>query len=104
MRTASELSYLAVPNNFLASGKNKLAQANFKHGTSRSRILRSAVVLHCVVRLPLVELKKNDVLQSNRSDYQRRPIRRKHCFTSSRPFLSADLSLSDIPINNIASV
>ena len=46
MSTTSELSHLAMPINFLAQGKNRMAQASFEPGTSRSRILRSAFVPH----------------------------------------------------------
>ena len=41
MSISSELGHLAVPINFLAWGKNQMAQANFEHGTSGSRVLEN---------------------------------------------------------------
>ena len=46
MSTSSELGHLAMPNIFLAQRENQIAQANFELGTSRSRVLRSAVASH----------------------------------------------------------
>ena len=42
MSIPSELGHLAMPINFLAWGKNQMAQASFEPGTFRFRVLRSA--------------------------------------------------------------
>ena len=49
MSIPSKLGHLAMPINFLAQGKNQMAQASFEPGTSRSSrygVLRSAVAPH----------------------------------------------------------
>ena len=46
MSIPSELGHLEVPIHFLAKWKNQRAQASFEPGTSRSRVLRSAVAPH----------------------------------------------------------
>ena len=46
MSIPRELDHPAVPNNFLPSRKNQLAQASFERETFRPRVLRSAVAPH----------------------------------------------------------
>ena len=46
MSILSELGHLAMPTNFLAQGKNRMAQASFEPENSRSRVLRSAAAPH----------------------------------------------------------
>ena len=46
MSIPNELGHLAVPIYFLAKWKNQRAQASFEPGTSRPRVLRSAVAPH----------------------------------------------------------
>ena len=41
MSIPSELGHLAMPINFLAKGKNQMAQASFEPGTFRFRVLGS---------------------------------------------------------------
>ena len=46
MSIHSELGHLARSIILLAYGKKQMVQASFEHGTSRSRVLRSAVAPH----------------------------------------------------------
>ena len=46
MNIPSELDRLAMPTNFLTSGKIQMALASFEPGTTRSRVLHSAAAPH----------------------------------------------------------
>ena len=46
MSIPSEMGHLALPIDFLAWGKIQMTQASFEPGTSRSRVLRSAIAPH----------------------------------------------------------
>ena len=46
MSISSQLGHLAMPTNFLAQGKNQMAQASYEPGTSRTRVLRIAAAPH----------------------------------------------------------
>ena len=54
MSILSEPGHLAMPINFLAKGKTQMAQASFELGTSRFRVLRSAVAPHWLGDKPSV--------------------------------------------------
>ena len=56
MSTTSELGHLAMPTNFLAYGKNHMAQASFEPGTFRSRVLRSARCATLAWRLDVAKM------------------------------------------------
>ena len=53
MSIPSELGHLAMPTNFLAQGKNQMAQASFVHEFFRSLVLRFAAAPHWLGTTPI---------------------------------------------------